>query len=130
MGEHDDFFDGLEKSINGANKGQPEQVAFLRWEERGLLGCHIKSKFDSGCFHAKKTMDDASRMLQCDECQAYLDPYDVLYRLVQNMQNMQYQRRELRDEISKLSEKKEVLKKELRSLDGKINRRKNNLPPS
>jgi len=124
----DDFFENLEEEINNPPKNI-EPVAFNTWEERGLLGNHTKKKTFPQCYHSKKTLDEGCRMVRCDECNAYLDPFDSLFRLICDQESKQRHVKRLKDEIQKLVLKLHELKKELISLNGKIKRRKTNLNP-
>lgn len=121
---NDKFLDDLENEINRAPKNV-EPVAFSEWEERGLLGNHTKERKLPKCYHSKKTLDEDCRMVQCDECEAYLDPFDTLYRLVRDRELKQRHSKNLNKEIDELASKVYELKKELKSLGGKIKRRRN-----
>lgn len=119
----DKFFDDLENEINSVPKNvEPE--AFSEWKERGLLGNHTKKRKFPKCYHRKKTLDEDCRMVQCDECGAYLDPFDTLYRLVCDRELKQRHSKDLNEESNELALKVYELKKELKSLDGKIKRRR------
>jgi len=128
MIDDDDFFDNLEESIN-ETADKPESVAFLEWEKRWIDDVKIEKKFKKGpiCWHRKKTLDPDSRMVQCDHCEAYLDPYDVLERFVYDHQRNLHHYNHLCEEVDRLEKKNSALKKEFLSLDGKITRRKKNL---
>jgi hypothetical protein len=118
-------FDDLEKEINKFPKNI-ESVAFNEWKERGYLGFHSKESKYSDCRHFKKTLDSDSRMVRCDECQAYLDPFDCLKRLVREREYKQRNALYMKDEFDGLYAKINDAKKELKSLNGKIKRRKKN----
>lgn len=122
----DKFFEDLEGDINKI-PDNIEPVSFHDFEERGLLGNHTKERKFPQCFHKSKTLDEDSRMVRCDNCKAYLDPFDVLYRLICDKESKQRHAKRLRADIEELATKAYELRKELKSLDGKIKRRKNNV---
>ncbi len=119
----DDFFDDLEESINKLDES-PERIAFYDWQKRFETDFKSGSKYSSNCWHKKKTLDPKSRMVKCDNCSAYLDPYDVLERLIRETQAEICHRKTLQKDLANFQNKIEVFKKELRSLNGKIKRRK------
>lgn len=120
----DKFFDDLEGELNNISENI-EPVAFRDWENRSCNGFQVRSSSD--CWHNKKTLNDDARMVQCDDCGGFLDPYEALKRLVSERERSQRHNRHLREEFKELSAKVYSSKKELKSLDGKIMRRKNNL---
>lgn len=123
MKTEDEFFEDLEESINEI-ADSPERVAFYNWEKRFETDFKIGSKYDSDCRHSQKTLNPNARMVQCDKCQAFLDPYEVLERLIRDRQSQIHHRQMLSKEVEKFQNQVENLKKELRSLNGKIKRRK------
>ena len=94
----DEFFDDLEKEINGTPENI-EPVAFEQWEERGFIGAHTKKRKFPTCYHKGKTLDEECRMVICDQCGAYLDPFDVLYRMVCDSEAKQRHLKRLNDDI-------------------------------
>lgn len=118
----DKFFEDLEEDINKV-PDNIEPVAFHDFEERGLLGNHTKERKFPQCFHKAKTLDEDCRMVRCDSCKAYLDPFDVLYRLICEKESKQRHAKRLKDEIENLANQTYELRKELKSLNGKIKRR-------
>jgi len=126
----DKFFDDLEEEINSnsdSNPDRPESIAFKKFEERGLGGFHSKVRSYSDCQHIHKTLNDEARMIQCDDCQAYLDPFDSLKRLILNTENSQRTGKQLKNDLNDFVNKVIAAKKELKSLDQKIKRRSENL---
>ena len=122
----DKFFDDLESEINNV-PDNIEPVAFKHWEDRWCNGLQSQERSHSDCWHNKKTLNDDARMVQCNDCGGFLDPYDTLKRLVSQKERRQRYNRHLREEFKELSTKVHSSKKELKSLDEKIRRRKNNL---
>lgn len=122
----DDYFDSLEESINKPQT-DVEPIAFKEWKERGHAGFHSKKNKYSDCRHPQKTVHDDSRMVRCDDCAAYLDPYDCLVKMVSATERNQNIRETLGKDLEELREKIYVAKKDLKSLDGKIKRRKKNV---
>jgi hypothetical protein len=122
--DDDDFFEELEESINEKPFDEPEPVAFKKWEERGHDGFRTKKKSYSDCNHNKKTLSTEARMVQCDDCDAFLDPFDALKRIVSKTEINQRIREDLGKDLEELREKIFLGKKELKSLAGKIKRRK------
>lgn len=119
----DKFFEDLEGDINKVPENI-EPVAFYNFEERGLLGTHNKERKFPQCFHKGKTLDADCKMVRCDNCKAYLDPFDVLCRLICEKESKQRHAKRLKDEIENLANQTYELRKELKSLNGKIKRRK------
>ena len=120
----DEFIEDLENKMN-QYADAPEPVAFMGFEERGRQGVHSEKRDGlKFCWHNKKTLNDAARMTQCDDCGAFIDPYDALRRMVKNRENDQIAATRISGEIDRLTKKEAMLKKELKSLNGKINRRK------
>jgi len=119
----DEFFEDLEESINKPQT-DVEPIAFKEWKDRGYNGFHSRDKKYSDCRHTKKTLDDESRMVRCDECEAYLDPFDCLHYLVSRRERNQNQHNALAKQANELQDKIFLAKKELKSLNGKIKRRK------
>lgn len=125
MAEESDelYFKRLEESLN-VEVPDPEPIAFKDWGERGFLAVSKRdTKGDTHCWHSKKFIDDNSRMVQCKQCEAYLDPYDVLRRLVLSFGNLYARKAEYEKEILRLNKEKIDLRDELRRLDAKIKRR-------
>jgi len=124
--DEDQFFGDLEDELN-SDSDSPESITFDKWEERGIAGFHSKKKSYSDCRHLSKTLNGDIRMIQCDECKAYLDPFDALDRFIRSTENTQRTGRALSKELKELHEKVLAAKKELKSLNLKIKRRKNNI---
>ena len=91
---------GGDKPIPGRDFVEP--VHFKEWDEKGLLGVVHRKKFAPDCWHNKRELDSEARMVQCKICEAYLDPYDVLDRLVFDREHMQRVNQEYKDEINRL----------------------------
>lgn len=78
-----------------------------------------------GCKHDRVEADPETRAVICRSCGASVDLFDwMMTKLVKRWDSIWHQYRSLRDEITRMGAQRDALKKELRSLDGKVKRRK------
>jgi len=80
-----------------------------------------------GCAHHRKNIDNISRGVMCQDCEAWLDPFEVLSGVVRDRERTRAEQELYEVEIRDMEILLKVKRKELNSLDGKIARRKNNL---
>lgn len=74
------------------------------------------------CSHRDKglVLDETTRLLQCENCDYSVNAFDWLWTLLKKEEHFVFAHKELYEVEKKIEEKK----KELRSLNGKISRRK------
>jgi len=112
----DEFFEKLEREIKG-DGADVEPIAFEKWEEKGNEGFHSKKWKYGDCRHEKKTLNDEARMIQCNDCNAFLDPYDCLKRLVVERQRSQDYGVNLTESVNDLRKKEHSLKKRIEEFE-------------
>lgn len=85
-------------------------------------------KGPSPCRHRRSVvLDPDSRTLQCDDCGAYVDPFDVLARMVAKEIRLTSSRALLTYEVKKLRDEKRELDKEVKRLKSQRRYHKNKL---
>lgn len=112
----------------GSCEGLPVRAKQLPDRDRpGLLGVKDQGHFQFDCYHKETRLDHECRMGRCIKCEAYIDPFDILVQMVQEHEGIKSMNKQYEKDNQRLSDRKYQLEKELRSLDGKIKRRKENL---
>lgn len=76
------------------------------------------------CFHRSKKLNLVSRVVLCNECNTSLDIFDCLAQLVRERESCIRIRDNLNGKIAEMATQITLKKKELKSLDAKIKRRK------
>jgi len=82
----------------------------------------------SSCRHKRSVvLDPDSRTIQCDDCGAFVDPFDVLSGIVNREIRLTSSREYLAHEVKKLRDEKRDLDKEVKRLKSQRRYHKNKL---
>ncbi|KKM92534.1 hypothetical protein LCGC14_1217630 [marine sediment metagenome] len=81
------------------------------------------------CHHNHVMLNEQTRMVECEDCDQIIDPYDYMYGWACGDRHLSSLRKQLRKEIKKLSVKFEALKREERNIKARIRRVKKGETP-
>lgn len=74
------------------------------------------------CCHSHVTVCEKTRMLECQNCGAIIDPFDFMWEWACKDRNLQYVRKELKKDIERLSTQLKELKRQERNTKARIRR--------
>jgi len=76
------------------------------------------------CKHPRIIVCEKSRSLECDACGAAIDPFDFMLRWAKGDRCLEARKRQLEDEVKRISGSLEELKREEKNLKARLRRLK------